>query len=128
MNGIARILRRAPAPLALMALIFVLSAQPDLGTGLGAWDVVLRKLAHAVVYGSLALLWFWALRPTIPRPLLIAAAIALLYAITDEYHQSLVEGRAGRAVDVAIDLAGIGLAAALLRYDPRVRILDREPH
>ena len=37
--------RFAP-PLALMGLIFFLSAQPDLSSGLGTWDTVLRKLAH----------------------------------------------------------------------------------
>src|SRR3954470_13870906 len=37
--------RYAP-PLLLMALIFVLSAQPDLSSGLGVWDLILRKLAH----------------------------------------------------------------------------------
>lgn len=124
-NGIARTLPRIPAPLALMALIFWLSSQPDLDSGLGVWDEILRKLAHVSAYGGLTLLWFWALRPTVSRPLLVAAAIALLYGISDEYHQSFVEGRTGSPIDVAIDLAGIVIASLLLRYDPRVRVLDR---
>ena len=33
-------------PVALMALIFFLSAQPDLSSGLGTWDLVLRKIVH----------------------------------------------------------------------------------
>ena len=37
--------RFAP-PLLLMGLIFFLSAQPDLNSGLGTWDTVLRKIAH----------------------------------------------------------------------------------
>ena len=102
------ILRFAP-PLALMALIFFLSAQPDLDSGLGDWDTVLRKLAHMVEYGVLALLWWRALRTRSPAP---AAVVAVAYAITDEFHQSFVAGRHGSPVDVLIDSAGVALAIA----------------
>jgi VanZ family protein len=119
-SPLAHAARRAPAPLVLMALIFVLSAQPDLDTGLGVWDTILRKLAHAVAFGGLAVLWWWALRPAIRNPLALAGAIALLYSISDEYHQSFVGGRSGTPTDVAIDLVGIVIALLLLRYDRRV--------
>jgi VanZ family protein len=126
-NALALTARRSPAPLALMALIFWLSAQPNLDSGLGLWDDILRKLAHMLAFGGLALLWYWALRPALSRPLLVAAALALLYAITDEYHQSFVEGRTGSPLDVGVDLVGILLAGLLLRYDHRVRsALDGE--
>src|SRR3954467_549824 len=49
-------------PVALMGLIFFLSAQPDLSSGLGGWDILLRKLAHASIYAVLVLLWWRALR------------------------------------------------------------------
>ncbi len=97
--------RFAP-PLALMAVIFYLSAQPNLGTDLGVWDTVLRKLAHMVEYGLLWLLWWRALGYRRPA---LAAAIAIGYAITDELHQSLVDGRHGAVSDVAIDALGVGL-------------------
>ena len=113
---------RAPAPLALMALIFWLSAQPDLDTGLGVWDLILRKLGHALVFGALAVLWSWALHPVVRRPIPIAAVIAALYAVTDEYHQSFVEGRSGKVSDVAFDLAGIVIASLLLRHAINVRV------
>jgi VanZ family protein len=92
-----------------MGLIFFLSAQPDLNSGLGGWDIVLRKLAHMAEYGLLWYLWMRALRGRA----VLAAAIAVGYAITDELHQSFVEGRTGTPVDVAIDAAGVGLAVAL---------------
>ena len=38
------------------ALIFAFSSVPDLGTGLGGWDVVLRKIAHAAEYAVLGAL------------------------------------------------------------------------
>ena len=41
----------------------------------------------------------------------IAIAVALAYAVSDEWHQSFVPGRTATPVDVAIDGIGIGLAA-----------------
>lgn len=125
-NRFARAALRAPVPVALMAAIFVLSAQSDLDSGLGVLDLVLRKLGHALVFGSLTVLWWWTLRPLARNPLPAAAGISLLYAISDEYHQSFVEGRHESAVDVGVDMIGIVAASLLLRYDPRVRsVLER---
>lgn len=112
---------RSLAPLALMALIFFLSAQPDLDSGLGALDLVLRKLAHMTEYALLTILWAWALRPLTGANVLAAAAIAVLYAASDEYHQSFVTGRHGAVSDVVIDAAGAALAVALLRYHRPLR-------
>ena len=113
---------RALAPLALMALIFVLSAQPDLDSGLGTLDLILRKLVHMAEYGLLTVLWAWALAPVLgARGELAGAAIAFLYAITDEYHQTFVEGRHGVIADVGIDAVGIGVALILLRYHRTAR-------
>jgi VanZ family protein len=101
--------RYAP-PVLLMAVIFALSAQPDLNSGLGTWDTILRKLAHMAEYGLLWLLWWRAL--AYPSPAL-PAAIAIGYAITDELHQTTVEGRHGSPLDVLIDSAGVAVAMAL---------------
>jgi VanZ family protein len=99
--------RYAP-PLAVMALIFALSATPDLSSGLGQWDLLLRKLAHITIY---AVLWLTLARAAGWKRPIAATVVALLYACSDEYHQSLVQGRNGTPVDVAIDAFGIGLAA-----------------
>jgi VanZ family protein len=104
-----RAVGRFGPPLALMALIFYLSAQPDLNSGLGVWDTVLRKLAHMLEYGLLWFLWLRALSYRTPAPA-VAAAVAAAYAATDEIHQLLVEGRHGSPVDWVIDCAGIALA------------------
>ena len=101
------VLSRFAPPLALMGLIFFLSAQPNLATDLGVWDTILRKIAHMVEYGLLWFLWWRALGYGSPLP---AIAIALGYAITDELHQTTVDGRHGSSWDVAIDAAGVGLA------------------
>jgi VanZ family protein len=102
-------------PVALMGLIFFLSAQPDLSSGLGAWDMLLRKLAHASVYAALTFLWWRALRDTVPAPgsRAVAAAwlIAIAYSATDEWHQTFVTGRHGTPADVLIDAGGAAAAA-----------------
>ena len=100
-------------PLALMAVIFLFSAQPDLNSGLGTIDLIGRKIVHMSEYALLCFLWWRALRTvTAPTPaILIALAIAIAYACTDEIHQRSVHGRHGTPVDVAIDSVGAGAAA-----------------
>jgi VanZ family protein len=105
-----RAISRFGPPLALMGVIFFFSAQPDLSTGLGTWDTILRKAAHMAEYGLLWFLWHRALARRTPWP---AAAITLAYAATDEFHQSYVQGRHGTPVDVLIDAVGIAIAIAI---------------
>jgi VanZ family protein len=90
-------------------LIFGLSSIPSLGTGLGTWDLVLRKLAHATEY---AVLGFLLLRATGREG--VAALAGAAYAITDEIHQHFVPGRHGAVYDVAIDAAGVLVGVYIL--------------
>jgi hypothetical protein len=109
--GAVRLAARLLPPLALMALIFALSAQPDLNSGLGVWDTILRKLVHMAEYGLLWFLWWRALGYRLAP---LAVAITLLYAGTDELHQTAVHGRHGSPWDWAIDAAGVGVAGLLV--------------
>ncbi len=111
----ARAARWLP-PLALMVLIFVLSAQPNLSSGLGLIDLVGRKIVHMAEFGGLCFLWWRALRTVVAGrgALAAAVAIALTYAASDEFHQSFVPGRSGSPLDVLIDAVGIAVAAALI--------------
>ncbi len=104
-------------PLALMALIFVFSHQPDLSSGLGVWDVIGRKVFHAAEYALLCVLWWRALAGVTARDraFAAAAALSLAYAVSDEVHQSFIEGRHGTPVDVAIDSVGIAAASLWVR-------------
>lgn len=105
----ARIAAFAP-PLALMGVIYFLSAQPDLNSGLGLVDEIGRKLVHMAEYGLLW--WLWSRALGFRRPVL-AAVITLAYAATDEFHQTFVHGRVGSPVDWLIDGAGVAVAWAL---------------
>jgi VanZ family protein len=106
-------------PLVLMAVIFLFSAQPSLDTGLGLADTIGRKLVHFGEYALLAPLWWRALRTRLDprRAALVALLVTSLYAATDEFHQTFVEGRNGNPFDWAIDTAGaaVGLVAARAR-------------
>ncbi len=84
------------------AVIFVLSSLPGSSTELSTWEVVLRKLAHVTEYAILTALLCRALRRVVP-----AVVLAALYAVTDEVHQTFVDGRLGTPRDVAIDLLGV---------------------
>ena len=101
-------MRWIPA-LAIMAVLFILSAQPDLGTG-WSWDLPLRKAGHMAAYGALWLALLYALGDRRPA---LATALGLAYAVSDEWHQSFVPGRNGTVTDVAIDALGMGLAAGI---------------
>ena len=100
----SRALRAWMPVLVWAAVIFAFSSIPSLSTGLGLWDLVLRKLAHMAEYAILGALLLRALE----RPL-AAFAAAVAYAATDELHQHFVRGRHASALDVGIDAAGVAL-------------------
>jgi len=91
------------------AVIFALSSIPSLSTGLGTWDLLLRKLAHVVEFAILGALLLRALRrePT-------AVALGAAYAATDEVHQAFVRGREGSPLDWLIDVVGVVAGVILL--------------
>lgn len=91
------------------AVIFALSSVASLESGLGNWDLVLRKLAHVAEYAVLGALLVRALGR--PSPALL---LGVAYAISDEVHQHFVRGRSGTVLDVGID--AVGVAAGILAY------------
>jgi VanZ family protein len=78
---------------------------------------ITRKLAHFTEYAILGFLAARAFR-TSPGPairrrwFLISAALIVVYALIDEYHQSFVPSRTGTIYDSFIDIAG-GLMALI---------------
>jgi hypothetical protein len=115
----ARIASLLLPPVLVMAGIFFLSAQPSSGE-YGTLDVFVRKLGHVTEYAVLTLCWWRALRGlgTVRdhrTAIALAVAIALAFAVSDEFHQTLVDGRHGTPVDILIDGVGITLAALYAR-------------
>jgi len=106
-TGRERVSRWAPV-LLWAGVIFAFSSIPSLTTGLGLWDLALRKCAHAAEY---ALLGALLLRATGRARL--AVALGSAYAVTDEIHQHFVHGRVGSPLDWAIDTAGVAVGVLL---------------
>jgi len=83
------------------------------------WEFIIRKLAHMFEYGVLTYLIFRILGQTEKRHvnwnLFWSFAFTIMYAISDEYHQSFITGRTGTYRDVIIDSAG-SLVAIWLIY------------
>ena len=81
---------------------------------------IVRKLAHFSVYTVLGMLTYNAFRGlekfSFRLTLLFSALLCLLYAISDEFHQSFVPGRSCQLRDVLIDFSGAvcGIAVAVL--------------
>ncbi len=97
----------------MMALIFGFSSLPASALPhLGVLDVFVKKGGHALGYGLLGLAYFHALPPrlTYRYRWLLALLMAVLFALSDEYHQSFVEGRGSTITDVMIDAAGATVA------------------
>jgi len=74
------------------------------------------KVAHMGVYAILGWLMIYAfpIRLRTQRPMLVlvlVVSIALVYGISDEYHQSFVPGRSSEVLDVVADAAGALMAA-----------------
>lgn len=80
----------------------------------GGMQLLIRKLAHFSEYALLGFCLTLLLREYHWRfPRLSAALLGTGYAVTDELHQLLSDGRSSSPVDVAIDAAGV-LAGLLL--------------
>lgn len=115
MKNFLSILPRWIPALVMMFLIFLFSSRStaELPNFLG-WDYVIKKTGHVIEYGLLALAFHFAFRFE-PRYRWAAWLLAILYAATDEFHQSFVPGRHPSLVDVLL-FDNIGAAAALWLY------------
>lgn len=99
-------------------LYFYPSASPYF---LHAANFNVRKAAHFAEYAFLAFLWYRGLRgggrgryAGHPGALAAAFLICVLYAATDETHQSYVPNRTGSPLDVLLDSSGAASACILL--------------
>lgn len=71
---------------------------------------IVRRIAHFSIYAMLGLLttnfMLTIEKKKMYQRVILALAFCLVYAITDEFHQTFIEGRSGRVVDVLVDTAG----------------------
>jgi VanZ family protein len=100
--------------LGMMVIIFGASSTPgsDLPT-FGIWDAVVKKGFHMLGYGLLALAYWYGF-DFAPGRWRYAFLLALLFAVTDEFHQSFTPGRHPSWVDVfGFDGGGAAIALGL---------------
>ena len=106
------------AALIWMGIIFFLSSIPNLelsGT-LSTYDLALRKLAHITEYAILTMLLLKTFTANADRKkYILVACIAIVYACSDELHQSLVPTRDGKIADIIIDSIGIVIGILISR-------------
>lgn len=100
-------------------VIYFFSDQPYLKSDLSSEvDLLFRKLAHITEYAILTFLLFRAYFRSngFSRKKSVSSAIifALIYSLTDEYHQTFVPGREGCLRDVVMDSLGIFAAGLFL--------------
>jgi VanZ family protein len=101
--------------IAWAALIFALSSISDLGTGLGGWDLALRKAAHVAEFAILGALLARALLGASRWWSWLAWLAGAAYAATDELHQHFVPGRQASVLDIVIDAVGVAVGVLAVR-------------
>lgn len=70
-------------------------------------NIPIRKLAHFSEYLILCILWLRAFNlSNVKHKYIFALILSILYAMSDEYHQTFIAGRSGQAFDVFIDSSG----------------------
>lgn len=99
-----------------MIVIFIFSNQPINKPGVNfSWlDFILKKTAHFGEYTILYLLIFKSMgKKSIIKPLILT----VLYALTDEWHQTFIIGREGTLRDVGFDAFGATLGLIMTKRE-----------
>jgi VanZ family protein len=124
-----------------MLVIFAFSHQAHSGAYTEAYlqeaNVPIRKLAHMFEFAVLAVLYQAALAGYLIAPsetaeknklknYWLALALALLYALSDEFHQAFVPGRSATLFDAAVDAAGALAGLTCVYWLRRIIVSDAQ--
>lgn len=113
---IPKIIRAFLPSFAWALIIYLFSSQSVLpGFEQSAFDFFLKKIAHIFVYLILYLLVAYGIEKTVKNTytktvLYAPVFICILYAVTDEIHQTFVPGRYGTLRDIGYDMLGVSIA------------------
>jgi VanZ family protein len=95
------------------------------------WLPIGDKIAHVALYGVLGGALAWSRWSERGRPVhAVLLGLGLLYAVSDEWHQSFVPGRTASLADLAADAVGLFLGyftllALMSRSSPLPALSDR---
>jgi VanZ family protein len=90
----------------------------------GLFNYMVRKSAHFGEFAILTYLWFrsiWTRPERLNERIVWAVGLSILYAITDEFHQSLVPERQGIWTDILFDAPGALVAGWVLKLVGEMR-------
>ena len=124
-------------------LIFTMSSIPTLPkVGFIWWDFIMKKSAHLIEYAILYfLLWRAITKASLKvknrrlrvetqgvdlkdiKIWIIPLIFGLLYAMSDEFHQSFVMGRTSKVRDVGFDFLGMLLMLYWLKKKTKINLL-----
>jgi VanZ family protein len=101
----------------MMIIIFIFSSLPSTSVpNFGKYEFSVKKGGHALGYLLLGQAFLYGIGQRKKAPWL-ALGLCILYAISDEFHQSFVPGRTSRVMDVGIDTLGslVGLLPTIIK-------------
>jgi VanZ family protein len=76
-------------------------------------NIIVRKTTHVIVFGMLAILLYKSLS-AFQYSFILSWMVTVLYAVTDEWHQSFMPGRVAAYKDVLFDSLGAFIALFLI--------------
>lgn len=108
-------------------MIFLFSSQPGEESSKISNDLIIRKLGHFSEYMTLGFFSFSYLSnffienskiKDFKKTVILSFLFSVIYASTDEFHQTFVVGRDGNIVDVLIDSSGslVGILLSSIVY------------
>ena len=74
------------------------------------WDFAAKKVAHLAEYAVLYALFL----PATEKKWVLSFALTMIYAVSDEIHQSFVPGRTAAVYDLAFDFSGAAISAYII--------------
>lgn len=77
-----------------------------LGIDLKSMGIDIRKLAHFSIYFALGFSCLLSFSDITRKNIFYSVLFSFVYALTDEFHQSLIPGRGPQFTDVLIDTTG----------------------
>jgi len=125
MKNIPSILPRWFPALLVMLVIFAISSQPgDKLPDLLNWNTIVKKTSHVIGYALLAGSYLHYLKYD-QKYHWLAWLACVVYAATDEFHQSFIPGRSATVVDVVI-FDNLGAILALWYHSSYSRSEDND--
>ncbi len=108
-------------------LVFIFLASSSLFSADNTKDIlvfdllnfIVRKSAHIVEYAILTFLWFrslWTVPERFKSCVIRSVVLSVLYAMSDEWHQSFVPNRLGTWEDVVWDAVGAVFMGVAIGY------------